>query len=451
MQRAERIDKAVFDILVHPGAFNRQKAAHVLVFLGASDVYFLVAGVVVTDGHHMLAVRKPLLGIFEERIVKAEFVVQTVIALAAVREIDAVEHPVREHKLEHAAFFIEFLDVKAVIDRVGFNLGVDSYTTVTFLALARIPVSVVALAAYDFGNLVLFGADFLKAQHIRIGRGEPVIKAFFQYGTNTIDVPAVDFHLNPNHFFNAKDRIFFQSPKGKCVYTLYLVNKFLQNTFKDRKKHVFFHKFKKKIVLLYNNLIFTNMKKKILLPICVLAISTLVGCGGSSQKGDELEIPTDLPPICRDIDFNADPDMREVCGVRKASSHNIAYRNIPQQRYLIKPSETSIVKTNGKLELRFQNSLPINLEGPITNELEFSQEKRLERVKNTYDYHEITRKGYERLRIFKMGIPTDRGNKYDFCFRIPEKKGNDRTRSKAMGVNIEMMSCSDFDNIVSAK
>ena len=50
-----------------------------------------------------------------------------------------------------------------------------------------------------------------------------------------------------------------------------------------------------------------------------------------------------------------------------------------------------------------------------------------------------------------MGIPTDKGNKYDFCFRIPEKRGNDRTRSKAMGVNIETMACSDFDNIVSAK
>ena len=183
------------------------------------------------------------------------------------------------------------------------------------------------------------------------------------------------------------------------------------------------------------------MKNKFLLSSCILAVSFLVGCAGSSaQNGEDLEVPTDLPPICRDIDFVANPDMREVCGVRKASRHNIAYKNIPQQRYLIKPSETSIVKTNGKLELRFQNSLPINLEGPITNELEFSQEKRLERVKNTYD---------ERLRIFKMGIPTDRGNKYDFCFRIPEKKGNDRTRSRAMGVNIELMSCAEFDRIVS--
>ena len=208
--------------------------------------------------------------------------------------------------------------------------------------------------------------------------------------------------------------------------------------------------FKKNLILVFNNLIFEHMKKNILLSSCLVAISFLVGCAGSAQDGEDLEVPTDLPPICRYIDFVANPDMREVCGVRKAR-HNVAYKNIPQQRYLIKPAETSIVKTNGKLELRFQNSLPIDLEGPITNEIIFSQEKRLERIKNTYDYHEITRKGYERLRIFKMGIPTDKGNKYDFCFRIPEKKGNDRTRSKAMGVNIETMSCSEFDKIIATK
>ena len=215
-----------------------------------------------------------------------------------------------------------------------------------------------------------------------------------------------------------------------------------------------YHIFKKNLTIMFNNLIFDNMKNKFLLSSCILAVSFLVGCAGSSsssQNGEDLEVPTDLPPICRDIDFVANPDMREVCGVRKASRHNIAYKNIPQQRYLIKPSETSIVKTNGKLELRFQNSLPINLDGPIGDELVFSQEKRLERIKNTYDYFEITNPGSERLRIFKMGIPTDRGNKYNFCFRIPERKGNDRTRSRAMGVNIETMSCTEFDRIISSR
>ena len=149
------------------------------------------------------------------------------------------------------------------------------------------------------------------------------------------------------------------------------------------------------------------MKSKIFaikLTTLLASLTLFAGCAGSSN-GDELEVPTNLPPICRDIDFVANPDMREMCGVRKA--HNKAYKNIPQQRYLIKPSETSIVKSGNKLELRFQNSLPLYLEGPIVNEILFNQEKRLEKIKNNYDYHEIYNKtSKERIRIFKMGIPT---------------------------------------------
>lgn len=131
------------------------------------------------------------------------------------------------------------------------------------------------------------------------------------------------------------------------------------------------------------------MKSKVLFLSGIVfssAISLLTGCAGSSS-GENLEVPTNLPPICRDIDFVEQPDMREMCGVRTVKSR--AYKNIPQQRYLIKPQETSIVKSGNMLELRFQNSLPLYLDGPIVDEMEFSQEKRLQKIKNTYDYHEI--------------------------------------------------------------
>lgn len=187
------------------------------------------------------------------------------------------------------------------------------------------------------------------------------------------------------------------------------------------------------------------MKSSILLLSSIAFATILSACAGSSN-GENLEVPTNLPPICRDIDFVEQPDMREMCGVRTVRT--LAYRNIPQQRYLIKPQETSIVKKGDQLELRFQNSLPLYLDGPITRELEFNQQKRLEKIRNTYDYHEIYNKGAERIRIFKMGIPTDMGNKYDFCFRIPEKKGNARTRSVAMGNHIEALSCADFDRLI---
>ena len=39
-----------------------------------------------------------------------------------------------------------------------------------------------------------------------------------------------------------------------------------------------------------------------LTPVCI-ALSMLTGCAGSGDE--QLEIPTNLPPICRDIDFSA--------------------------------------------------------------------------------------------------------------------------------------------------
>lgn len=182
------------------------------------------------------------------------------------------------------------------------------------------------------------------------------------------------------------------------------------------------------------------------LSFCSLAC--LAGCAGSSN-GDDLEVPTNLPPICQGIDFVAEPDMRDLCGVRRVRYK--AYINIPQQRYLIKPSDASIVKEKNKLELRFKNSLPVELTGPITHDLAFSQEKRLEKIKNTYDYQELYQKGQERRRVFKLGIPTDAGRTYDFCFRIPEKSGNARTRSVAMGNHIEQISCSEYEEVVALK
>jgi hypothetical protein len=41
------------------------------------------------------------------------------------------------------------------------------------------------------------------------------------------------------------------------------------------------------------------------------------------------------------------------------------------------------------------------------------------------------------------------GNTYNFCFRVPERKGgNERTRSKAMGNHIEAMTCEDYDMLL---
>jgi hypothetical protein len=187
------------------------------------------------------------------------------------------------------------------------------------------------------------------------------------------------------------------------------------------------------------------MKKNILWFIGLISIPFLSGCGGTSH-GENLEVPTDMPPICRDIDFVTQPDMREVCGVRVVRYK--AYKNIPQQRYLIMPKDASLVRTDKQLELRFPNTLPILLNGPIVSELSFNQDTRLQKIKNTYDYFEVYPKDADRIRIFKITIPTDVGNFYDFCFRVPDKQGSQRTRSIAMGNRLEAMTCEDYDRLV---
>ncbi len=180
----------------------------------------------------------------------------------------------------------------------------------------------------------------------------------------------------------------------------------------------------------------------IFLIFSVFTVVFFAACGGTN-----LEVPTDLPPICREIDFTAQPDMREICGVRSVRTR--AYQNIPQQRYLVQPKEASLVKTNGRVELRLPNTLPIEFDDALlSNEFKFDQDARLNKIKNRYDYYELYPSAKERLRIFKLTFISDFGNEFAYCFRVPEKRGNDRTRSVAMGNRVELMECFDFDKFV---
>lgn len=180
-----------------------------------------------------------------------------------------------------------------------------------------------------------------------------------------------------------------------------------------------------------------------LIPLfCVGA--ALISCGGS-KKDEVLEIPTDMPEICRGIDFVSQSDMREVCGVRPARYQS--YKNIPMQRYLIMPKGASIVKKNGDVELRLPNTLPIPLPSTVAAGLSFTQEKRLEYIKNTMTYKELFPSGQERIKMFKLDIPMEEGGVQSLCFNLPNQAADSRTRTR-MGTSIESLECTDFENIV---
>ena len=62
-------------------------------------------------------------------------------------------------------------------------------------------------------------------------------------------------------------------------------------------------------------------------------------------------------------------------------------------------------------------------------------------------YRGTSKKRENRVRAFKLTIPTDAGNEYEYCFRIPEKFGNARTRNQAMGNRLEELQCAEFNSL----
>jgi len=173
-------------------------------------------------------------------------------------------------------------------------------------------------------------------------------------------------------------------------------------------------------------------------------------CSSSSHKSkkEALYIPTDMPDICQNVDFNVDKSMRETCGVKPARYQ--AYRNVPMQRYLINPNQASIVKNGDKIEIRFPNTHPVSLTQEQISGVAFSDSKRLAKIQNTMDYKEFYNEKKERYKLFKLTIPSDSKPEIEnnLCFRVPELKGSDRTRSAAMGVQMEMIPCETLDELV---
>lgn len=182
------------------------------------------------------------------------------------------------------------------------------------------------------------------------------------------------------------------------------------------------------------------MKALLLLSVSFL----LASCAGSNEK---LEIPAELPEICRGIDFVAQPDMREDCGVRPLRFQS--YKNIPQQRYMIMPKGASLVKSKDKIELRLPNMLPIPMPSDLVDKVAFNPEMRLEYLKNTMDYKEIFPPGQERIKMFKLEIPTLQGTMYPICFHMPSMTQADDRKRTRMGQNIELLDCTEFQMIVS--
>jgi hypothetical protein len=186
--------------------------------------------------------------------------------------------------------------------------------------------------------------------------------------------------------------------------------------------------------------------------ILLLSLSSilLLACSSSKNKRELLYIPVDMPDICQNVDFHMDKSMREPCGVKPVRYQ--AYYNVPMQRHLINPNEASLVKTGNKIEIRFPNAFPVPLDSEQVAGVTFSDSKRLKKIETSVDYSELYSEKKERFKIFKVTVPSDTQPviENDLCFRVPELKGKERTRSAAMGTKMEVISCNTLDSLVQA-
>jgi hypothetical protein len=187
---------------------------------------------------------------------------------------------------------------------------------------------------------------------------------------------------------------------------------------------------------------------KLCLLIAVVVLFFLACSSSSGKKKEVLYIPVDMPDICQNVDFNVNKDMRNECGVKPMRYQ--AYYNVPMQRYLINPSQSSLVKTGDRVEIRFPNTFPVSLDTTQLYGIQFSDSKRLSKIENTMDYREFYTEKKERFKLFKLKIPSDTEPvvENELCFKVPELKGSDRTRSAAMTVKMELLSCDTLTMLV---
>jgi len=140
--------------------------------------------------------------------------------------------------------------------------------------------------------------------------------------------------------------------------------------------------------------------------------------------------------------------MQKDCGVKPISQQ--AYDNSPKQRYLVEPRQASLVKTGDKIEILFPNTDPLALNSTQLRGVEFNESKRLSKIENTMDYKEFFTEKKERLKLFKLKINSDTKPiiENEVCFKVPELRGDEKTRSATTTMKMELLTCDSFNKFV---
>jgi hypothetical protein len=174
-----------------------------------------------------------------------------------------------------------------------------------------------------------------------------------------------------------------------------------------------------------------------------LGLSSVQSCV-PERAASRVIAPTDMPDICRDIDFNAaDAGLKKDCGVETRSYK--AYRNIPEHRNLVLPKNGSIVLKDEKLELRLEGFLAAELHTELKDKIEFGEHIRRISLKSRFDYFEyFPPKATQAERLFKLDIPLRDSTFQSVCFFV-ERSRSLAQRKIGYASRLIPLNCPEFD------
>jgi hypothetical protein len=160
------------------------------------------------------------------------------------------------------------------------------------------------------------------------------------------------------------------------------------------------------------------------------------------SKNSSYNEPYILPPVCRQLDFSYSHGLEDICGGADRHYHN--YRNIPLQRFLVRPKDAVMVVTSKGIELRIPHTHPIVIQAHYTDSIGFSHELMGKFIRNSFDYAESSSDLHGRFRVFRIILPYhEQKGSLELCFRIPARKENPRVRS-ILGYSVDDIPCTEF-------
>lgn len=156
---------------------------------------------------------------------------------------------------------------------------------------------------------------------------------------------------------------------------------------------------------------------KILTAAAAAALLAAVFCGCSSGKKSTYIIPDDMPEICRGINFDEDPDMMDLCGVRTKVFKSKQTEEIA--RPLIQPKGALLARYKNETELRVPAFNPVKIPEKFIGDVSFEEKDRMKKIANRMEYIELGKASDKRY--FRLSLPQEYGEWRDICFQVRDK------------------------------